>query len=171
MSEPSHQRLGRGMMMVAVLAALGLLTLVFNGVIEGQRNPNQLPITASGDGFVEVTLNANRQDHYVAAALINGQEVEIMVDTGATQVAISDATARRLGLPRGRPFTVSTANGSATAHTTRVTSIRLGSIEMRDVSAAIVPNMSSPDVLLGMNFLRELELKQSRGQLVLRQYQ
>ncbi len=162
-------KLGRGMMLVAALGALALLTVTFEHLIEGQRNPNQQPLTVEGDDFAEVTLTANRQDHYVAGALINGQEVEIMVDTGATQVAIADSVARRLGLPRGAPFTVSTANGSATAYTTRITSIRLGAIEMRDIAAAIVPNMESPDVLLGMNFLRELELVQSRGQLVLRQ--
>ncbi len=166
-----QRRLGRGMILVAALGALGLLTLLFDQLIAGQRNPNQRPLSSTGDGYAEVTLQANRQDSYVAAALINGSEAEVLVDTGATQVAVSDSLARRLGLPRGAPFTVSTANGSATAYQTQITSIRLGPIELRDVSAAVVPNMRSPDVLLGMNFLRELELVQSRGQLVLRQYQ
>ncbi|MEM9532746.1 MAG: TIGR02281 family clan AA aspartic protease [Pseudomonadota bacterium] len=158
------------MILAGALGALALFTLGFDVLIDQQRNPNQRPATLEAGDYVEVALEANRQDHYVANALINGSEVEIMVDTGATQVAISEGLARRLSLPQGAAFTVSTANGTARAYATRITSIRLGPIEMRDISAAVVPNMSSPDVLLGMNFLRELELVQREGRLVLRQY-
>ncbi len=164
------RRAGRGMLWVAAIGALAMLTLGFDTLLDHRRNPNTNPQSRRDGGFVEVALAANDRHHYVATALINGRKVEVLVDTGATQVAISEPLARELGLPRGPAFQVSTANGLATAYATRVTSIRLGSIELRDVAANIVPNMSAPDVLLGMNFLRELELTQRDGRLILRQH-
>ncbi len=165
------RKIGRGMLWLAALGLLGMLTLAFDRVLDHQQNPNSSPGSRTGAGFVEVALAANRQNHYVASALINGQEAVVLLDTGATQVAISEPLARRLGLPRGSPMQIATANGIATAYSTRVTSIRLGQIEVRDVSAKIVPNMTAPDVLLGMNFLKDLEMTQRDGQLMLRQYQ
>ncbi len=156
------------MLLLASVGALALLTFGFDRLLEVRRNPNTEPLSRSGGGYVEVVLAANDRDHYVATALLNGRKVEVLVDTGATQVAISESLAAKLGLPRGPAFQVATANGIATAYATRVTSIRLGEIELRDVAANIVPNMTSPDVLLGMNFLRELEMTQRNGELVLR---
>ena len=163
------RRTGRGMLLLASLGVLLLLTLGFDRLIDGKRNPNSDPQSRRGGAFVEVALAANDRHHYVASVRINGHKVEALVDTGASQVAISAALARKLGLPRGPAFKVSTANGIATAYATRVTSIRLGEIELHDVAANIVPNMAAPEVLLGMSFLRELEMTQRNGELVLRQ--
>lgn len=164
------RRLGRGMLVLGALGALALMTLGFDRLIDRQSNPNRQPVARVSNDFAEVVLKANRQHHYVALALINGQEAEVMVDTGATQVAVSESLARRLGLRPGAAFPVSTANGTTTAYATRITSIRLGTIELRDIPANIVPAMGSPEVLLGMSFLRDLELVQREGRLVLRQY-
>ncbi|MEM9300695.1 MAG: TIGR02281 family clan AA aspartic protease [Pseudomonadota bacterium] len=169
MSGNSPRRLGQGMLFVAALGVLGGLTWFFDGALDRQRNPNQ---NVSGElvGAVrQVVLDANRQHHYLATAEINGEPVEVMVDTGASQVAISATAAARLGLPRGQPALVSTANGTARVESTRIDRIRLGTIELRDVAGVVVPNMDSPEVLLGMSFLRELELTQRDGQLILRQ--
>lgn len=164
------RRLGTGMLLIGALGALALMTLGFDALIGHRSNPNREPVARIGNDFAEVVLKANRQHHYVALALINGQEAEVMVDTGATQVAVSEALARRLGLQPGAAFPVATANGTTTAYATRITSIRLGTIELRDIKANIVPAMGSPEVLLGMSFLRDLELVQREGRLVLRQY-
>ena len=163
-------RMGRGMILVAALLMLGLLTWVFDGALDRQRNPNQ-SVNAENLGNVrQVVLEANRQDHYVATAEMNGEPVEVLVDTGATQVAVSQAVARRLDLPLGAAGRVSTANGTVQVRMTRLDSIRLGTIEVRGVDAIIVPNMDEPEVLLGMNFLRELEMTHRQGQLILKQY-
>ncbi len=163
------QRVGQGMLWVAALAILGALTWFFSGAIDRQRNPNQ-SVDGSVVGSVNtVVLDANRQQHYLATGFINGEAVEFMVDTGASQVAISASAADRLRLPRGPSTMVSTANGVARVQATRIDSVRLGTIELRDVRGVIVPNMSSPEVLLGMSFLGDLEFEQRNGQLILRQ--
>jgi len=164
------KRIGSGMIWVASLLLLGMLTFFFSDAIERKVNPNSDPQTRSNLGVNEVVLLANDYNHYVATAHINGVAADVLLDTGATQVAISQNLAQRIGLTQGRPISVSTANGTAVAYATRLESVRLGNIELRDVKANIVTNMSDPQVLLGMSFLKELEMSQRDGSLILRQY-
>lgn len=164
-------RTGRGMIVVAWLLALGLLTLFFNHFLEGRRNPNQQVRTVvTQEGVPEVTLKRSRSGHYVATGRINGRRAEFLLDTGATLVAISERMARNLGLPRGAPMAASTANGTVTAYRTTLDRVSLGGIELRNVRASIMPGMDGVEVLLGMSFLKQLELIQRGEILILRQY-
>ena len=92
-----------------------------------------------------------------------------LLDTGATAVALPAALARELGVRRGAAVTVQTANGPATGFETRLDSVRLGPIEMRDVAALVAGEMTGDNiVLLGMSFLKRVEFTQSGDRLVLR---
>ncbi len=57
----------------------------------------------------------------------------------------------------------------ARSYRTRIDTLRIGDIELRDVDAAIVPGMGGNEVLLGMSALRQLDFTQRGGELVLRQ--
>ena len=46
----------------------------------------------------QVALGADPSGHYLADATIDGVAIEVMVDTGATIVALTAETARRLGI-------------------------------------------------------------------------
>ena len=84
-------------------------------------------------------------------------------------VGVNDALARELGVRRGAAVTVQTANGPATGFETRLDSVRLGPIEMRDVAALVAGEMTGDNtVLLGMSFLKRVEFTQSGDRLVLR---
>ena len=163
-------RVGRGMIAIAFVGALLVMTLVFDQLQDRQRNPNMHPVGEVRGQVREVILESNRRNSYIATAAVNGRDVEVLIDTGATQVAVSESLAKRLGLRRGPSFEVATANGVTTAYATLLDSVRLGNIELHGVKASVVPRMSEPDVLLGMNFLSKLEMTQSNGQLILRQY-
>ena len=80
-------RLGKGMLYVAWLLALALLTWGFSGWLDKARNPNQNPVSMRHGETKEVRLLRNRYGHYHASGHINGQAVEFMLDTGATAVA------------------------------------------------------------------------------------
>lgn len=164
------QRIGRGMIALAFIGALLVMTLVFDQLQDRQHNPNMHLVGEVRGQVREVILQANQHNSFVATASINGRDVEVLIDTGATQVAVSERLAKRLGLRRGPSFEVSTANGTTTAYATVLDSVRLGNIELNGVRASVVPRMSDPDVLLGMNFLSKLEMTQRNGQLILRQY-
>lgn len=169
---PQHTiRLGRGMMIAAWVLLLALLTLFFNGWDKKQRNPNQeVESRITGNGMREVVLKRNRMGHYVANGEINRHKVTFLLDTGATTIAIPQNIADRIGLKRGFPYTVSTANGNITVYATRLESLAIGDIVLHDLKANINPHMQEEGILLGMSVLKQLELIQRGNTLTLRQY-
>ncbi|MHC6227704.1 retropepsin-like aspartic protease family protein [Pseudomonas sp. X10] len=169
MSQPPGKRMGRVLLIVAWAAALFLATRFFGQWEERQQNPNAVVQSQHGEGFVEVQLVSNGQGHFVANGAINGQVVRFMLDTGATDVAIPERLARELDLARGAPVMLSTANGRTQGYRTRLDSLQLGDIHLRDVRALVVPGLDGEQVLLGMSALKQLEFTQRSGTLLLRQ--
>jgi len=151
------------------VTALVMLTLYFSGLLDARRNPNQnLELIPAADGSIEVSLRRNRQGHYLAIGLINGHEVEFLIDTGATFVALPASVANKLGLEKGIPSTSHTAGGIVRTWLVVLDSVQLGPIRRRNVRASVVPDMPGEGVLLGMSFLRDLELVQRGDTLVIR---
>lgn len=163
--------LGKGMMYVASILVLGLLTLFFNDFLDKQHNPNQeLTTQYHQNGTREVILQRNRSGHYVANGTINGESVVFFLDTGATMVSIPEHLGSRLNLQRGAPIMASTANGIITTYSAKLDSIALGAIELHDVRATLNPQMPDEEILLGMSFLKDLEFTQRGDTLILRQF-
>ncbi|MCE1115387.1 MULTISPECIES: retropepsin-like aspartic protease family protein [Pseudomonas] len=169
MSQAPGKRAGRVLMVLAWAAAMFLATRFFGQWEARQENPNSEVQSTQGDGFVEVRLLSNGQGHFVADGAINGRVVHFMLDTGATDVAIPEALARDLDLARGAPVTLSTANGRTEGYRTRIDSLLLGDIHLRDVRALVVPGLDGQAVLLGMSALKQLEFTQRGGTMLLRQ--
>lgn len=163
------RRAGRVMMILAWVAGLLLAAQFFGKWEQSRHNPNQVPVSVQGAGYVEVQLAGNRQGHYLLNGGINGRPVLFLLDTGATDVAVPAALARELGLEAGAPITVNTANGRSTGYRTRLSQVSLGEIRLQDVRALIVPGIDGDEVLLGMSALKQLEFTQRDGTLVLRQ--
>jgi aspartyl protease family protein len=165
--EPGTGRIGRAMTYAAWLVVLALLTWFFADWMAHERNPNREVTSRVGpSGVAEVVLQRNRGGHYVATGALDGMPVEVLVDTGASLVVVPEALARRLDLPRGARMLAHTANGTVVNYATRLASVRLGDIVLRDVRAAINPH--GEQVLLGMSFLRRLEMTQRGDTLILR---
>lgn len=176
MNDPDGKRtrdeltgIGRGMLVVCWLLVLAMVTWGFSGWLASERNPNRSPESTRIGERVAVTLQRNRANHYVATGTLNGAPVEFLLDTGATDVALSDALARRLGLPAGPWGSVMTANGSAPAYRTRIDRVTLGGIVLEDVRASVLPGLDDSQVLLGMSALSRLELRQQGETLTLLQ--
>jgi len=149
------------------LAIMGVIYWVFFVWLAREENPNTRRLLQQQPQG-EVVLQRNRAGHYVADGEINGDRVVFLLDTGATQVALSTQLARRLGLKLGAAVTLQTAAGPAVGYQVRLASVRLASIEMRDVSALVSDGLDPGTVLLGMNFLKRLELIQRDDRLILR---
>lgn len=153
------------------LVLLGMLSWLFADLLEQQRNPNR---EASGqihlDGSRELALRVNRSGHYLLTGRINGVEIEMLLDTGASDISIPAGLADSLSLKPGIRTPYQTANGTIHAHRTRIARLELGTIVLQDVAASLNPAMGSDEaVLLGMSALRHLELVQRDGRLLLRQ--
>lgn len=111
------------------------------------------------------------QGMYQSAGSINGYSVDFLVDTGASTVALNAATARRLDIdfetaPR---ITVRTASGRAIAHQITLRKVQIGGIAQRNVPAVVIDGPEPERALLGMSFLRSLDIDHRGDRLELRQ--
>lgn len=166
------RKIGQYMMLLAWIIVLALLAYFFSGVLSKQHNPNQqIQSSINEQGMLEVILKRNRKGHYITNGFINKLPVVFLLDTGATVVSVPTAVARRLGLKAGSASLSNTANGVITTYSARLDSISIGDIQLNDVAAHINPHMSGNEVLLGMSFLKHMELIQKGDILTLRQRQ
>lgn len=151
------------MVFLAWAMALGLLFLFFSGVLDKLDNPNRHLIeSAQGSTLL---LQANRQGHYQVPGRVNGIDVDLLLDTGATDLAVPEEVAQKAGLPKLAEVSSSTANGITRGWLSEVDELWVGNLRIRHVRATILPNMAGDEALLGMNVLRHFELTQKNGQL------
>jgi aspartyl protease family protein len=119
-----------------------------------------------------VALQAGAHGHYNARAEINGQPIEVMVDTGASQVALTFEDASRAGIHvRDRDFTqlVRTANGVARVAPVTLDRVSIGDITVRNVPASVSERGMLGTTLLGMSFLKRLSRVDMRGETLILQ--
>ncbi len=118
-----------------------------------------------------VELEAGEGGHYHAEAEINGRPVQVMVDTGATMVALTYEDAESAGIfLKDSDFThkASTANGTARIAPVTIDRLSIGDITVRDVRAAVAERGRLQVTLLGMSFLSRLDRVDMRsGKLLL----
>lgn len=115
-----------------------------------------------------VTLKVNPQGHFVADAQINGAMMTMLVDTGATMIALPASDAARMGVnyKQGQMVMVNTANGPAPAYRVKLNTVKVGDIEMNQVDA-LVQESGLPFALLGMSFLNRTEMRREGEMMVL----
>ena len=134
----------------------------------GHMHPSVALTTAQG----QAELRRNWDGHYRAETQINGVDVMMLVDTGASMVLIPYEEAHKVGIDRQRlSFTlpVTTANGQSHVARVRLSSIKVGPIAVFDVDAAVARPGMLRTGLLGMSFLERLdETSFRRGKLILR---
>jgi len=94
--------------------------------------------------------------------------VQFLVDTGATEVILSESEAKRINLDfaKGQRVTVSTANGQVNGHRIQLDSVRVGEAQIFGVSAIVLPQ-PMPSVLLGNSFLNRFQMQRTNDQLTL----
>jgi len=165
---PEVPKLNRWTIALIWIVLLAGTTFIFNDVLEDINNPNQqLTVSLNVNGDREIVLKRNRYGHYVATGKINDQSVNFLLDTGATLVAIPEHIAKKLNLRKGREFQTETANGLSQSYATRLDSVALGDIVMTNVKGSISTGMEFDEILLGMSFLKHLNMSQQGKTLIL----
>jgi aspartyl protease family protein len=146
-------------------ALVGISSPVASRQAEDRGGPER----PAGNRTVE--LRANFQGHYYTAAEVDGRRINVMVDTGATTVALTYDDARTIGLAlRDSDFTmrVSTANGYGRVAPVILDRVSIGDITVRNVRGAVMEPGKLGTTLLGMSFLGRLQRVDMRaGTLVL----
>ena len=156
---------GQPQMLVVGGSARGVtLRRLGDGEAEVEVAGRILPLRVGGAGpagDTTIVLPMGPGGHFNAAGAINGKPVNFMVDTGATTIALSQAEANRIGLDwkRGRPGMSSTANGPVPVYAVNLTAVRVGTVEIANVAAVVLPS-DMPVVLLGNSFLNRFNMRQ-----------
>lgn len=124
---------------------------------------------ATGDGGASrIVLSATSGGHFWSNGSINGRAVRFLVDTGATNVSMSEVEAKRLGIDfaKGQRGYANTANGQVIAHRVSLGSVRVGDVTVYNVDATIVPAQMD-QILLGNSFLSRFQMKRENDTLTL----
>lgn len=163
-AENQRRRGGWIMIVIGWAAAFLLAVFFFGGALDKRNNPNSAKVLSAQSGG-DIVLRANAYGHYYAEGTMNGENVLFLLDTGATEIAVPERIAERIGLIAGDTARVNTANGIAKVHQTHINNISIGNISISDLRGAILPNMDGDAILLGMNALGKLSMSQQNGEL------
>lgn len=117
-----------------------------------------------------VQIARNNDGMYMTAGSINGIPVSLLVDTGATSIAMNTQMAQKLGIAfrhTGKPINVSTANGVARAWKVKAKTVKVGEVVRHNVDAVVIEGAATPEILLGMSFLSTLKMREENQVLIL----
>lgn len=119
-----------------------------------------------------VTIALNERSQYETPGSINGRPVMFLVDTGASIVAMNRNTAKQLGIQfrlHGRRSGVITASGTASSFQVLLDKVKVGEITLSNVEAVVVDADYPLTPLLGMTFLKRLDIREQEGVMYLTQ--
>ena len=163
-----------------VLIAVGVMggyvlrdeVAVLAGRLAGELVPGYASERTGRDGTREVVLQRRLNGHFVAGVAINGREVNMLVDTGASVITLTPEDAQRAGIELERlAYTarVATANGTALAAPVTLDEVVLSGIAFSNMRALVAAPGRLNESLLGINFLSRLSSYEVRGEeLILR---
>ena len=162
--------------LVLIVAAGGVLWLLTmrgettevaqEPVLEGQSrvaSGRQAEVETGVDR--ELVLRKGANGHFLVKAHVNGVETNFLVDTGASDVALTAEDAKRIGINAGKlKYTreYQTANGIIRAAPLTLRDVRIGQLRIRNVEATVTDAPMGIS-LLGMSFLGELAGYEVRG--------
>ena len=170
-----------------IIWALGIAFAVgFGGLHYGTKlagltsdePPGVAMVTAAGGpaatpaGPPTLTVAADSRGHYTVYPSIDNFRVRMLVDTGASFVALTERDAISLGIrpvPSDYKVTLKTANGIVRGARVNLREVRLGAILVRNVEAVVLPDRALSMSLLGTSFLAKLRgYEVQTGRMILR---
>lgn len=118
----------------------------------------------------EVIILQDSSGMYMADGQIQGRSTEFIVDTGATYVSINRDLAKQLGIDyqkEGVKSRAVTASGTVDAYRVTLSDIKVGEIKLYDVDALVVDNAEPRKPLLGMSFIKRVDMRHEDTMMVL----
>lgn len=156
-----------------LLGAVGSMSLIAAAISSGTAEPAQ-PVLAAApaagksqtpEGWHDsnvLTLKRDSSGQFHVNAMVNGESVRFLVDTGADLVAITPEEAETLGLVFGemQPI-VQTAAGVGYAAPVTIDEIEVAGTVLHNVDAVVAQDL--PVNLLGQSVLRKLGAVELKG--------
>jgi aspartyl protease family protein len=154
-----------GIYPVAILCAMVFSGFMVKNNFPLRAKPNAM--TASADavaptrnfGSITQDIAGNTSGQYLTQAQIDGRELQMIIDTGATFLSLTNEDASALGISPSRSefkIHLQTANGVSTAAHIWLPHVRVGAVEVHDVEALVMEPGATHTSLLGMSFLSRL---------------
>jgi aspartyl protease family protein len=108
-----------------------------------------------------VRIPLDKDGKYVTTAKINGKPINVLIDTGANTVTLSEKQAKQLKIDYAKEetVTVNTAGGNSKGFLVMLNEITLSGIKVKDVNATILEGEDPKIALLGMTFLSKVSMK------------
>lgn len=118
-----------------------------------------LPSKAINNEDGSISFRVSKDGHYYIDTHTNGEKVKFMLDTGASDIVIDKALAKKIGIDIESlrfVMTYNTANGKVRGAPIRIESLKIGDYAFYDIRASVNEvDMDKP--LLGMSFLDKLD--------------
>ena len=169
---------------IAAMVLAGVMPRVMGSVGNRPATETQQPVQRADPArqaqpqqqtanYRTVTVRGDSRGHFQVEGAVDGRRIDLMVDTGASLVALRERDANKLGFfPAARDYTMrsSTANGIVKVAPVRLPSLEINGIRVFDVQAVVIPDESLSTNLLGMSFLsRVRRFEMANGRLVMEQ--
>ncbi|MDJ0642119.1 MAG: TIGR02281 family clan AA aspartic protease [Erythrobacter sp.] len=158
--------LGRTILFVA--AVFGFTALVVPSSDESDSSGGYVPKSSTGGGSGsragsdwyagDHTLHRQSDGHFYASAHVDGVPVRMMVDTGASVIALTGSDAAAIGVQWDESqvrHIGQGANGAVYGVNTRLDEVEIGGITRRNVSAVVIPQGLGVS-LLGQSYLSQI---------------
>jgi aspartyl protease family protein len=125
---------------------------------------------ASAKSGTEVTLQRSTDHHFYATANVNGRDIRFLVDTGASEIALTEDDARKIGIkfdPSRYELLGEGASGYVRGQYVELDNIQLDGFHQDSAKAVVVEGANIS--LLGQPFLENIdEIVIRKGEMVLR---
>jgi len=159
-----------GLLLIVAYAYRDDVSLIANRVAGELLPPGEhFAVNRSTEGPTSVRIRQRMDGHFTARTRVNGTQLFMLVDTGASTVVLKPADAESAGIDTSTlSFTVPvrTANGTGFAAPVRLRSVSIGPIVINDVEALVAKPGTLNESLLGMSFLRRLRSHEFSGEFL-----
>ena len=145
--------------------------LEIDGKRDSYRLGSHIGTQFKRDEKPEVSIYRNERGMFTVVGTINNFPVNFLVDTGASHIAMNRNEARRLGIDYqqyGRQGYASTASGVVKTWHVNLNKVQVGGVIISNVKALVNESDSPTEVLLGMSFLGQLDMKNEGTSMKLR---
>lgn len=161
MSDNDTASLGKIMLVWAIM--IGLAVWFLQEWLNAKNNPNAGVVRSENN---ELRLAPGPYHQYYVDGAINQHKVTFLVDTGASNVSVPAAVAKKSGLVGRGKYWASTANGNVQVESTRIAVLTVGGFTLENIEASINPNMDDDLILLGMSAIKYLRLSQEGDTII-----
>lgn len=158
--------LALGLGLVAIYAYKDELMPIAARVVGELLPGSAMTVEQSSGGVTEVRIRKRLDGHFTANVTVNGKEVSMIVDTGASSIVLRPQDARKAGIDVKRltyRVPVLTANGRTLAARVRLEEVAIGPLDRKKVDALVAQPGALSQSLLGMSFLSRLRSYEFSG--------